>query len=114
MGGTCEKGALCSWAHGDRELGAPAPPDMARPCRFFLQGRCTKGGACPFSHVHPGMVWPGAETRAVAYGLAESDSSGELHPSLKRKAEEELAGMTVVDRTESNAMGAQFTAMNQE
>jgi hypothetical protein len=23
------------------------------PCKFFMQGRCTAGNSCPFSHEHP-------------------------------------------------------------
>ncbi|CAJ1421718.1 unnamed protein product [Effrenium voratum] len=71
--GKCSKGPGCTFAHGDQELGQPINAEMARLfasrrsdlcnginsgakstlCKFWQEGKCTKGESCTFSHGLP-------------------------------------------------------------
>jgi hypothetical protein len=56
----CAKGHLCTFAHGEEEIGRPQPilnedtkvnfVPSAVPCKFFADGVCRAGDACEFSH----------------------------------------------------------------
>jgi len=56
----CHQDAGFGWSAGGKELGGgkPFPPSGGGtakvPCRFFLEGRCTRGASCGFSHERRG------------------------------------------------------------
>eukprot|EP00756_Hemistasia_phaeocysticola_P012312 Hpha_TRINITY_DN15187_c4_g2::TRINITY_DN15187_c4_g2_i2::g.129429::m.129429 len=86
--GSCKRGQMCRYRHvvGEdtrlpRSTRPPPPPTQAqapqqpRPtkpkpnlkhiqCKYFSQGRCTKGDACPFAHEGEGACVPGAGEHA--------------------------------------------------
>jgi len=81
--GTCRNGTNCTWAHGEHELGAPAPLEGTKPrgvkrtfggleeveralsevnnlarrqiCKFWLEGRCRNGDRCDWAHGDNGV-----------------------------------------------------------
>lgn len=65
--GTCTKGGSCTYAHGEEELagvdqcGVDVVEEVFQPltqvrgfktqlCKFYVEGRCTKGEACTYAH----------------------------------------------------------------
>ncbi|CAK0819182.1 unnamed protein product, partial [Prorocentrum cordatum] len=53
LGGGCERGRFCGFAHGADELGAEVPHSgkvKRTLCQFFEAGACEKGELCGFAH----------------------------------------------------------------
>jgi len=70
--GTCRNGTTCTWAHGEHELGAPAPLEGAKPqvkrtlCRFWMEGKCRDGHHCTWAHGGRQIGTPVLEPLAVS------------------------------------------------
>eukprot|EP00927_Polykrikos_kofoidii_P038521 TRINITY_DN3290_c0_g1_i1.p1 TRINITY_DN3290_c0_g1~~TRINITY_DN3290_c0_g1_i1.p1 ORF type:complete len:602 (-),score=88.33 TRINITY_DN3290_c0_g1_i1:104-1909(-) len=65
LGGHCDRGSFCSFAHGEHEIGQPAIVSLENPqtapsvsgaaekrtvCKFWLNGQCERGSNCGFAH----------------------------------------------------------------
>jgi len=80
--GFCQMGESCSFAHGDHELGMPAPAGgggmqmgqqagggfkKSKLCNFFAQtGACKNGANCTFAHGEHELGTPQARLKAQA------------------------------------------------
>jgi len=95
--GRCEKGNLCTWAHGEQELNAPAgstnkllQEQAVEPseevirnvkrtiCTFWQQGRCRSGDECLYAHGEHELGQPYEEQKrrpGLNQPLAEAPST---------------------------------------
>lgn len=114
--GKCRNGDLCTWAHGELELGTPAPVTdgvHAAPgwdgrqrsiCRSWQQGLCERGNQCIFAHAQEAVGLsgggpfgcagggPGGPFRGLAGGFGGGAALGSRAPARAGAALPALGG----------------------
>mmetsp|Transcript_12331 Transcript_12331/g.28929 ORF Transcript_12331/g.28929 Transcript_12331/m.28929 type:complete len:456 (+) Transcript_12331:120-1487(+) len=103
MEGTCQKGELCTWAHGEQELGQPVDgitaalstvPTKRSICKFWTMGACERGELCTWAHGEQELGQPAPVLDANDAELAAlqgSVSPMQIHGAIRAGADMESA-----------------------
>ncbi|CAE7941204.1 unnamed protein product [Symbiodinium necroappetens] len=130
--GKCSKGPGCTFAHGEQELGQPINTEMARlfasrrsdlssclrltPCKFWQEGKCTKGDACTFAHGQDVLPTAWEDSPAVILPLGKGAVQAVLVGDqcqlpatvLSQEAQKGGLDISMFDRLLSMGMEVQF------